>query len=119
MAKKSSVEKNNRRAKRSKQFASRWQKLRDVARRLADGLRGDRMVEYGAEFALPLSANSICMLLGLDPSLATHFKRWSDIITNFTPDGKISVIGGEGEVEAARLGRRSEGRRVADRRGAG
>src|ERR1700743_3739690 len=32
MAKKSSVEKNNRRAKRSKQFASRWQKLRDVAR---------------------------------------------------------------------------------------
>jgi small subunit ribosomal protein S14 len=32
MAKKSSVEKNNRRAKLSKQYAQRWARLRDVAR---------------------------------------------------------------------------------------
>ncbi len=32
MAKKSSVEKNNRRIKRSKQYAKRWEKLRAVAR---------------------------------------------------------------------------------------
>jgi small subunit ribosomal protein S14 len=32
MAKKSSVEKNNRRAKLSKQYARRWARLRDVAR---------------------------------------------------------------------------------------
>ena len=32
MAKKSSIEKNNRRIKRSKQYAQRWAKLREVAR---------------------------------------------------------------------------------------
>ena len=32
MAKKSSIEKNNRRAKRSKQYARRWARLREVAR---------------------------------------------------------------------------------------
>jgi small subunit ribosomal protein S14 len=32
MAKKSSVEKNNRRAKLAKQYAKRWSRLRDVAR---------------------------------------------------------------------------------------
>jgi small subunit ribosomal protein S14 len=32
MAKKSSVEKNNRRQRRVKQYAKRWQKLREVAR---------------------------------------------------------------------------------------
>ena len=32
MAKKSSVEKNNRRIRRSKQYAKRWERLRDVAR---------------------------------------------------------------------------------------
>jgi small subunit ribosomal protein S14 len=32
MAKKSSVEKNNRRAKAAKQYAKRWARLRDVAR---------------------------------------------------------------------------------------
>ena len=32
MAKKSSVEKNNRRIRRSKQYAKRWERLREVAR---------------------------------------------------------------------------------------
>ena len=32
MAKKSSIEKNNRRAKRAKQYAQRWARLREVAR---------------------------------------------------------------------------------------
>lgn len=58
--------------------------LREFTADLANGLAGE--VEFVDAFALPLPAFAIAVLLGLDPSLRMHFKRWGDDVISITPE---------------------------------
>ena len=54
---------------------------RDVAMRLVEMLFQSETVEFISEFALHLPASLLAMMMGLDPSLQKHLKRWSDDIS--------------------------------------
>lgn len=66
-------------------------RIRVIAEELATNVARKGEVEFVSEFALPLPAFVIGDLLGLDRSLHTHFKRWTDDIVSamsgvHTPD---------------------------------
>ncbi len=52
--------------------------LRATARELTNHVVERRTVDFIEDFALPLPASVIGTLLGLDPSLNSRFKEWSD-----------------------------------------
>lgn len=52
--------------------------LRVTAEELTSHVLGRRTVDFVEDFALPMSASAIGTLLGLDPSLNSRFKQWSD-----------------------------------------
>ncbi|AUX38006.1 MULTISPECIES: cytochrome P450 [Sorangium] len=55
--------------------------MRSTAERLADELVERRTVEFISDFALRAQVSVLAQLLGLDPSLKQHFKRWAtDIV---------------------------------------
>ena len=78
MAKKSSVEKNNRRIRRSKQYAKRWERLRDVAR--DKSLPAEERFEAQLKMAeLPRNTNPTrirnrCELTGRSRAVYRRFK---------------------------------------------
>ena len=78
MAKKSSVEKNNRRARRVKQYAKRWERLREVARNKA--LPMEERFEAQLKMAeLPRNTNPTrvrnrCELTGRSRAVYRRFK---------------------------------------------
>ena len=53
-------------------------RLRATAEELTTRVLTRRTVDFVEDFALPMSASAIGSLLGLDPSLNSHFKQWSD-----------------------------------------
>jgi cytochrome P450 len=56
---------------------------RDVSMRLTEVILMKRQtVDFIPEFALGLPANVLAMVLGLDPELQTHFKRWTDDVAS-------------------------------------
>jgi cytochrome P450 len=61
------------------------QRVRAFATQVADQLPLGRQVDWVESFALPLPASVIGELLGLDGSLRSRFKRWSDDLTSITP----------------------------------
>jgi small subunit ribosomal protein S14 len=78
MAKKSSVEKNNRRAKLAKQYAQRWARLRDVARDRSAPAE-DRFQAQMKMAELPRNANPTrirnrCELTGRPRAVYRRFK---------------------------------------------
>lgn len=52
--------------------------LRAAAEELTTRVLARRTVDFVEDFALPMSATAIGRLLGLDPSLSSRFKQWSD-----------------------------------------
>jgi len=78
MAKKSSVEKNNRRIRRVKQYAKRWERLREVARNKA--LPAEERFEAQLKMAeLPRNTNPTrvrnrCELTGRSRAVYRRFK---------------------------------------------
>ena len=54
---------------------------RDVASRLTDMLFQSEQVDFLPSFALSMPANLLALLMGVDPSLQTNFKRWADDIS--------------------------------------
>jgi len=63
------------------------ERVRSFARELASSLRMNTPINFVEAFALPLPARTIGELLGLDASLHSRFKRWSDDIVS---SGSIS-----------------------------
>jgi len=67
-------------------------RLRALAGELAGGVvdgcngDGDGWVDFVDAFAMPLPAFAIADLLGLDPDLCAHFKRWGDDLLSVTPE---------------------------------
>ncbi|HEX8537357.1 MAG TPA: cytochrome P450, partial [Cystobacter sp.] len=61
------------------------EKVRASAARLADGLLARGEADFMEEFAAPLPARAISDLLGLDPALERHYKRWTEVIVGVTP----------------------------------
>jgi cytochrome P450 len=61
------------------------EEIRANAARLADGLLAQGEADFMEAFAAPLPARAITGLLGLDPSLERHYKRWTDVIVSITP----------------------------------
>jgi cytochrome P450 len=57
-------------------------RIRVIAEELAANVARQSEVEFVSEFALPLPAFVIGDLLGLDRSLHTHFKRWTDDVVS-------------------------------------
>jgi cytochrome P450 len=55
---------------------------RDVSERLTVMMLERRTVDFIPDFALGVPANLLAMLVGLDPSLQNHFKRWVDDINS-------------------------------------
>jgi cytochrome P450 len=53
-------------------------RIQAVADQLTAQVLQRRTVDFIEDFALPLPASVIALLLGLDLSLTKHFKRWSD-----------------------------------------
>ncbi len=60
-------------------------RIRQLAHRLAEGLAEKGEADFVSSFAMPLPAFVIGELLGLDVSLHSRFKGWSDDITSVTP----------------------------------
>jgi cytochrome P450 len=60
-------------------------RLLERAHQLTEELAARGEVDAVSQFTLPLPAFVIGELLGLDTSLHTHFKRWSDDILSITP----------------------------------
>ncbi len=56
-------------------------RIRAVAKELSSRLASRQTVDFVADFALPLPASVIGDLLGLDPTLHSRFKLWSDDMT--------------------------------------
>jgi cytochrome P450 len=61
------------------------EKVRANAARLADGLLARGEADLMEEFATPLTARAISELLGLDPALERHYRRWTAVIAGVTP----------------------------------
>lgn len=55
----------------------------------------DSPVEFVSEFALPLPSLVICELLGLDPGLYKHFKRWADAVMSISPEEPSKEVADE------------------------
>jgi cytochrome P450 len=67
---------------------------RDVCERLAIQMlqRGDAVQDFVSEFSLGVPANLSAMLIGFDPALQHHFKRWVDDVngaTGVAPDDLV------------------------------
>ncbi|OJH39112.1 cytochrome P450 [Cystobacter ferrugineus] len=61
------------------------EKVRASAARLAEGLLARGESDFMEEFATPLPARAISNLLGFDPALERHYKRWTGVIVGVTP----------------------------------
>ncbi|MGL3107216.1 cytochrome P450 [Bradyrhizobium sp. BR 1432] len=61
------------------------QRVRAIARELADNLAEQRHVDFMTAFAGPLPARIMAEILGLDSSLHVHFKRWTDDVAAISP----------------------------------
>ena len=93
MAKKSSVEKNNRRAKRAKQYAQRWQRLREVARDRS-ALAEDRFAAQLKMAELPRNSNPTrvrnrCELTGRPRAVYRRFKLSRIALRDLASSGQI------------------------------
>jgi cytochrome P450 len=69
-------------------------RIRALAEELTTRLLQRRSVDFVEEFALPLPANVIGTLLGLDPSLHSRFKQWSDdiVAVSATQPGDTALL---------------------------
>jgi hypothetical protein len=61
------------------------ERVRANAARLADGLLAQGEADFMEEFAVPLPARAMSDLLGFDPTLERHYKRWTEVIVGVTP----------------------------------
>ncbi|EPX65330.1 putative cytochrome P450 hydroxylase [Cystobacter fuscus DSM 2262] len=61
------------------------EKVRANAARLAEGLHARGEVDFMEEFATPLPARTISDLLGIDPTLERHYKRWTEVLVSIAP----------------------------------
>ncbi|WNG30116.1 cytochrome P450 [Cystobacter fuscus] len=61
------------------------EKVRANAARLADGLLARGEADFMQDFATPLPARVISDLLGFDPALERHYKRWTEVSVSITP----------------------------------
>ena len=59
--------------------------LRATINQLVQGMIGAGEVDFVQRFALPITAGALGTFLGLDPSLHTRFKYWSDTLAGVTP----------------------------------
>jgi small subunit ribosomal protein S14 len=96
MAKKSSVEKNNRRIRRSKQYAKRWERLRDVAR--DKSLPAEERFEATLKMAeLPRNTNPTrirnrCELTGRSRAVYRRFKLSRVILRDLISVGLVPGV---------------------------
>jgi len=61
------------------------ERVRANASRLADDLLARGEADFMESFAAPLPARAISDLLGIDPSLERHYKRWTEVLVSITP----------------------------------
>lgn len=61
------------------------ERVRANAARLADGLLLQGQADFMEAFAAPLPARAMSDLLGFDPALERHYKRWTEVIVGVTP----------------------------------
>ncbi|ATB27307.1 cytochrome P450 [Melittangium boletus] len=61
------------------------ERIRATASRLADDLLARGEADFMESFAAPLPARAISALLGIDPSLERHYKRWTEVLVSITP----------------------------------
>jgi cytochrome P450 len=54
---------------------------REAGQQLAEELFQKEEVDFVSEFAVSLPTNVLALLIGVDPSLQTYFKRWADDLT--------------------------------------
>jgi small subunit ribosomal protein S14 len=96
MAKKSSVEKNNRRIRRSKQYAKRWERLRDVAR--DKSIPAEERFEAQLKMAeLPRNTNPTrirnrCELTGRSRAVYRRFKLSRVILRDLISVGLVPGV---------------------------
>ena len=96
MAKKSSIEKNNRRIKRTKQYAQRWEKLRSVARDRSQPAE----VRFEAQIKmaeLPRNSNPTrirnrCELTGRPRAVYRRFKLCRIVLRDLASIGMIPGV---------------------------
>jgi cytochrome P450 len=60
-------------------------RVREIAGELAQDLAEQGSADFQAAFAGPLPARIMAEILGLDPSLHVHFKRWTDDASAISP----------------------------------
>ena len=70
---------------------------RDVCERMAAIALEKRKVDFVSEFALAVPTNLLAILIGFDPALQVHFKRWGDDI------GGASAVSPEDTVRMAQV----------------
>ena len=96
MAKKSSVEKNNRRIRRSKQYAKRWERLREVAR--DKSIPAEERFEAQLKMAeLPRNTNPTrirnrCELTGRSRAVYRRFKLSRVILRDLISVGLVPGV---------------------------
>ncbi|ADO75026.1 cytochrome P450 [Stigmatella aurantiaca] len=59
--------------------------VRETAAQLADALLEQGEADFMDGFATPLPARAMSGILGLDPSLERHYKRWTEAVVGITP----------------------------------
>ncbi|SET75340.1 cytochrome P450 [Stigmatella erecta] len=59
--------------------------VRENAAQLADALREKGEADFMDGFATPLPSRAMSAILGLDPSLERHYKRWTEAVVGVTP----------------------------------
>jgi small subunit ribosomal protein S14 len=96
MAKKSSVEKNNRRIRRSKQYAKRWERLREIAR--DKSVPDEERFEAALKMAeLPRNTNPTrirnrCELTGRSRAVYRRFKLSRVILRDLISVGLVPGV---------------------------
>ena len=66
------------RAFTTRRIQSMEETLRDIARELLDAWPPAGSLDFAGSFAIPFPVRSIARVLGMDPSVLGHIKRWSD-----------------------------------------
>ncbi|MDC0710641.1 cytochrome P450 [Stigmatella sp. ncwal1] len=59
--------------------------VRQTAEQLADALLEQGEADFMDGFATPLPSRAMSGILGLDPSLERHYKRWTEAVVGITP----------------------------------
>jgi hypothetical protein len=60
-------------------------RIRELAREVADAMRGQEQVDFIKAFAVPFPARVIAEVIGVDPALHEHFSVWAEHLAMLSP----------------------------------